>query len=290
MNDNKQTKSDSLKALILQKIESNEITPDSKAWWLLREYILWLLWGISVAVGSLAIALIIYNTIYASYSAHEITHPTLMVFIIDILPVLWLCVLLLMALLAYINVRYTRRGYRYSYLFILGSSIALSVFGGGLLYTSGWAQTLDYSLGERMPMYSSVIKKDRGMWHQPAAGRLLGTVTFVEGQYTLTDRASTSWQINLSHFASTTHLRLTKSPLVQLLGHLDEQTKSFLVCHIMLLDKKTMHKPLSLQKNRKDMIRTLEKEEAEPIAHSSTSRSYISADRKTCRTTVRKRL
>lgn len=163
-----------LKENILDRLEREGITPHSRFYWLTYEYSLWGAWGVSVALGAVALAVLSFSSIYIGFSLFEATHDGFWVYVIEALPYLWLIAFLALILVAYFNLKHTKRGYRYPLPMVVGSSFGFSILGAMLLHFMGVGFYLDSYLGENLSGYQSRAEFEAQMWQNPKSGRLLG--------------------------------------------------------------------------------------------------------------------
>ncbi len=170
--DNKTEIHSTLKAMVLEKCSG--VKPHSRWHFLYHEGFMWALWGLSVLVGALATAVILYVLKYRHFAPYFATHDSFFWFMADALPYIWLSLLFGMVLIAVYNIKCTSRGYRQSLPTILLSSLALSIGIGTVLQGLGFGFTIDRMLGTHMPMYMSQQKFDERLWQSPMEGRLIG--------------------------------------------------------------------------------------------------------------------
>jgi len=174
MNDTQKQPHRNLKDVILSRLEKEGIQPRSRFYWLSHEYALWLVWGITVLCGALSLSVASFASLYIGYALYEASHNNFLTFVFDALPYLWLVAFFLMIIVAYFNLRHTKRGYRYPMLLVVGSSIGFSILGGGFLHWLGAGWYFDKMLGEIVPAYQSRAKFEEEIWQKPLAGRLIG--------------------------------------------------------------------------------------------------------------------
>src|SRR5690606_21014678 len=106
-------KQNSLKDSVLERLEKEGITPHSRYYWLSYEYAFWAAWLISVFLGSVALAVLSFASVYIGYSLFEATHGGFLTFFFDTLPYIWLVAFAALTLVAYFNLKNTKRGYKY---------------------------------------------------------------------------------------------------------------------------------------------------------------------------------
>ncbi len=238
MEENTEKKPESCKGSVMQRIACGDVCPRSKAFFKTKEYLVWSLWGVSVILGALAVAVALFVVSYQKSGMYMHHGRGAVDFFIASLPFLWVGVLVTMVLLAAFHMRHTKRGYRYPLWLLTISSLVLSFAGGALLHLLGVGKTADYHLGQNMRMYTSQEKMEKKLWHSPMHGRLIGTQEAVaplplKGA-TFTDVSGTVWQLDTSELSDTERQFLTNGMMVRLTGTTtDMNEKSFYVCGVL---------------------------------------------------------
>lgn len=249
----KDTTTSPLAESVLERISNEQVVPCSK--WQVRcsEYSVWLLWGTTVAFGALSVAVMLFVGGHASYALHEATHTSVVSFFVEVMPYIWIGVFGVMALLAYVNFRHTKHGYRYQVHHILLSSIAFSVLGGLFLHAFNVGAIIDDQFGKRMATYPSMEKKELQLWQDAAAGRLVGTfmeMDETDSLYMFTDTAGARWHIETVELRDRDRQLLSSGNTVRVLGTTtDAVAAKFYACGVFpwMFDKKT-----SLSEMRED--------------------------------------
>lgn len=163
-----------IKESVLDRLEREGITPRSRLYWLSYEYAFWGAWLLSVILGAVALAILSFTSLYIGYSLYEATHQSFLTFFIDTLPYLWFLAFTGLTLVAYFNLRNTKRGYKYPLYLVVGSSFGFSVVGAIVLHSLGAGYYLDRYMGEQLQSYQSRNEFEAQMWQNPLAGRMLG--------------------------------------------------------------------------------------------------------------------
>lgn len=163
--------------MILERIKKEDIKPYSRWQFYVSEWGIWILWVATVLVGALALAVMSYVTMSANYALYEATHDNFFTFFVAVLPYLWVILFIVMTYLAVVELRNTKKGYRYSTFQILASSLFFSIVMSAFFHLAGLGYMLDQSLGNQLSMYMSMDKMEQGMWQMPQNGRLVGVVT-----------------------------------------------------------------------------------------------------------------
>lgn len=225
----------SIKAAVLKKIECGEVCPRSRWFFRCREGVVWLLWGLSIMLGALAVAISIFAVSYQQFALYEATHDNFLTFIVAVLPYLWFLIFAAMITIGVLNLRHTKRGYRYSLWQIVLSSVVLSFAGGSLLHVLGLGYVIDHELGEQMNIYTSQEKLEQRMWQKPEEGRLIGRQTHGTLSATSTiifkDITGGGWQVDVTDLSPSEIDLLLQGESIKLIGVMtNEEVKSFHSC------------------------------------------------------------
>jgi len=229
-----------LKQTILSRIETEHVSPRSAWFFSGREYMVWTLWFLTVLLGATAVAVTLSVVVYRQYSLFEITHNSLFLFVLEVLPYLWFVIFTAMTVLAVFNLRHTKHGYRYPLWQILGSSIVVSLVAGTGFHLLGVGLMLDEQLGDKVEMYESQIKMEQKMWQAPEAGRLVGAITLEEvgldlsNKLSFKDIAGFTWEIDESELKPAEIDLLKGGNKIRLLGQVMPNNPGvFHVCGVL---------------------------------------------------------
>lgn len=201
------TTEQSVSSSVLHQIESGNIKPRSRWFFRSRECVIWFLWFVTVVVGAAAVAVTMYVSLSVPYMLYEATHANLLTASISMLPYLWIGIFALMAYLAIVNLRHTKRGYRYRTIELLGSSVLASMVVGVGLQVAGGGYVMDQTLGSLIAAYPSYEKKRLTLWQAPEEGRMVGTLLPIENapgiqsddqQFVFHDIDEQVWQVDVS--------------------------------------------------------------------------------------------
>lgn len=231
-------KKGSLKNAVLERIEKEKVCPKSRWSFLCINYSVWILWIVTITVGAIAVSEMIYLSMHSGFEFFEITHAGLLPFILDGLPYVWLVAFVLMVLIAYYDMRKTRRGYRYPLWQIVGSSLVFTVIGGMTLNATGVNNELDEMVDHMMPGYMSAEEWQEELWMHPEEGRLSGYYDeeiLESGQMRFIDRAGNEWSLHVYELPPE-HLELLRSgSSVRLIGEklTDREANIFYTCGVM---------------------------------------------------------
>lgn len=117
-----------------------------------------------------------------------------------LLPYFWLLFLTIFAIVAYVNWKCTKFGYRYKRRWIVLGSVALSVFLGSIFYALGMAKEIDRLMSKRLPIYNqSKHAALTELWFHPESGLLTGKIVEVnetEERIVVIDETGRNWNVD----------------------------------------------------------------------------------------------
>lgn len=148
----------SVKEEVLKKIHDTRLTPMSRWYFISRNYFFWLLFVVSVVVGSLAFSSILFNLILETAPQVNFSIFTLPQFFLSHTPVIWLLFVVLFSISAWFNLRRVDGGHRTSHVLVFLASILFSLLLGLLLFYTGLSTKIELSLRDHIPLYRSIIE------------------------------------------------------------------------------------------------------------------------------------
>ncbi len=221
---------------VLERIETE--TPRSRTYFWLRNILIWLLAGLSVVIGALAVSLIIFRIINASV-AFGPDRPILDDLFL-IVPIVWIGITALFGYLAYREVRSTRRGYRYQLSTIILGTVLASVVLGVLFFAAGTGFILDRLAGRHAPLLHQDLERVQGeRWLRPENGFLIGTVEATSANgVVISDPREVRWEVVFEGEALSFPLdSLEPGERVGMRGRVaDESETVFVACEIRSLE------------------------------------------------------
>lgn len=187
-----------LQDTILQKIEDDAIQPKSKWSFLLKEYLIWVLGGLSIVIGSLSVSIIYFIIRNSDWDIYEHLTESGVGFFISSIPYLWLLVLAGFIWLAHYQVKHTKHGYKYPILALLLFVIGASTFGGAVLTKANVGRFVHAQLNEYSEFYRDHADPKMRRWRHPMKGRVAGIVEHIDDDYLeLEDDDDREWKVLL---------------------------------------------------------------------------------------------
>lgn len=184
---------------IVKTIKDKKIEPRPRWWFWFKNSSVWLAGIVALFLGSISSALIIYLSIGNDISIHRLAGASFFDLLLLSIPFFWLAVSAIFVYLAYINLKNTDHGYRYSP-WLIGSCLLMGSFVlGAIIYGCGFGQKLDDLLGKKMPFYEYVANPRISFWSREDKGRLSGLVVekISDEKVVLIDRQKKVWLVNI---------------------------------------------------------------------------------------------
>lgn len=205
---------------LVAKIKENNIAPKPRWHFLLKNYVIWAVGLLALLIGAAAVSVMIYLFKYNGWEIREGIHKSLWEFFLLTLPYFWIIFLGLFVFILYYNFKHTKHGYRYPVWFMIMASILSSIILGSFFFLAGLGEKIDNVLGERAPLYNTVINRHLDFWFNPAEGRLIGIVTERDDDqgFTIIDPRGDSWQVTVQPDIRSVDLRVDQP--VDLIGRI----------------------------------------------------------------------
>ena len=185
---------------ILVEIEKEHIVPTPRWHFLLKNYVFWGLFAVSVLLGSLAFSVIVHIKDNGDWDLLSHAQGNLFVSAVMFLPYFWFVFLLTFASIAYYNWHHTRRGYLIKRRWIFLGSVASSIFLGGVFYAFGFGAKVDQLMAKSLPLYdNSKHEARKQLWQQPEHGMLMGEIVEIDENkdtIQIKDEQGNAWTID----------------------------------------------------------------------------------------------
>ncbi|MFA6194487.1 MAG: hypothetical protein WC719_01915 [Patescibacteria group bacterium] len=182
---------------LVEKIREEKMAPKPRWHFLLKNQVVWLAGALALLIGAVAVSVMIYLLKNNGWELQAQTNKSVLEFFLLTMPYFWIVFLGIFVFVLYYNVKHTTKGYRYPVWLIAVSGILASFILGSILFLFGVGQAIDNVLGERAPLYETVINRQLSFWFNPDEGRLAGVIVseVADGNFYLVDPAGESWQI-----------------------------------------------------------------------------------------------
>ncbi len=188
---------------VLSRIKNQDITPQARWRFVLQKKIFWMLTGITVLLGGIAAAIIIFVYIDRDVNAERLLEQSSVEDFLLAIPYLWIVLLVGLAALARLFVRHTAFGYRYATVKIIGAVVAGSVLIGMTLSSLDLGERTHDWLTRHVSYYNALIYTSEDAWSHPDRGLLGGVVASrVSASIALVDFHQATWQLDISSLSA----------------------------------------------------------------------------------------
>jgi hypothetical protein len=250
-----QTQTESIRDRVFSTIDEQNMEPRPCYVFWCQNSAMWMIWLLTVVLGGLATAVLLFTSTYRYYDIYEAVHDNFVTFFLQALPLLWILAFIVLMVVAMQGLRATRRGYRLSPVLVGGSSVGASVLLGVAASSLGFGFVVDRTLGEYAPMYYSEAKREQQMWQQPSEGRLIGSATAdalpEQPQISFIDSAGAVWTLDVQELQPQDKQLLESKQRVRVLGtQVSTDPARFHACGVFpwMLDKKRAMSELSAER------------------------------------------
>jgi len=208
---------------VLKQIKEDNIKPKPRWHFVLKNYFIWLLFGISIILGCLAFSMILFMVIQLDWDVYQYVGDSFLKTLFISLPYLWLLFLILFIATAYYNFIHTKRGYRFRFITIVLMSLFISVMFGTYLYFNGFSENIENIFFKKIPYYNILVYTCEEQWMQPEKGLLAGTIVgieFSEHSIELIDFNNSHWQVDTSKSIIKGNLQLSNGLKIKMIGNM----------------------------------------------------------------------
>lgn len=155
-------------------IKIKKIKPRPRWEFLLKDYVVWVIFGLAVLIGSLSVSIIIFmirSSGWDSIARFNSFKPML-----ANIPYFWILILAIFLFLAYYNFKHTKGGYKYNPYLIIIISVLISAVLGSVVYGMGGGKKMEEIFYHKLPIYQKIMNQGARIWISPQEGRLAGVV------------------------------------------------------------------------------------------------------------------
>ena len=161
---------------VMEKIKREKLKPTARWCFVLKYSMLWIFGFLSVVLGSIAFALVIFTLAHGEIAEYSLFHTSPFGAFLQAVPVLWILCFGIFLVVAYMLIRNTKRGYRFHFWTLVFVSVLCSAVLGSVLHFAGVSRATDRMAGKMFSGYHSVEQKRIDRWMRPGEGRIIGEV------------------------------------------------------------------------------------------------------------------
>lgn len=185
---------------ILDQIKQQKLQPIAKWFFWLKDSVVWFLVIVSLLIGGLATSVILFLFEYNEWDLYEKIVPSFWAFVLLSLPYFWLIILIIFVIFIFYNFKHTKGGYKYRSLYVIVSSVILSIILGLVFYNLGLGKAIDQVFEANAPLYGKLINRKQIVLHHPEKGILPGKIIKVINpqELLIMDIRNHEWQVLIS--------------------------------------------------------------------------------------------
>lgn len=187
---------------ILDKIKKEQIKPKSRWHFILKDSVVWIVFGLSIVLGALAFSIILHFWEINDWDAYYRINENFLAFIALTMPYFWLVCFLLFLGVAFYYLKNTKTGYRFEFAKIVTWNVGLSLILGSVLYSVGVGRQVEGEFAKRSPFYEDIRNKQEGVWQRPEQGVIVGKIIMIaeNGEmFELDDPRHIIWTVDASN-------------------------------------------------------------------------------------------
>uniref|UniRef100_A0A7C4M051 Uncharacterized protein n=1 Tax=candidate division CPR3 bacterium TaxID=2268181 RepID=A0A7C4M051_UNCC3 len=186
---------------ILEKIKKEGIHPIPKWRFLLKNYGVWALFGLSIILGGVAVSVIIFMLADREWGIYKYLDKSFWQYFLMGLPYFWFFLVSAFLAFAWYDLQKTKSGYKYGFLKIAILNILASIVLGFVFYSLGMGPRMDQIFSDNLPFYNQIHSiSGPQVWQNPDKGLLAGEITEVidNENFIVKDLKGELWQADCS--------------------------------------------------------------------------------------------
>jgi len=204
---------------VISSINKEKIKPTSKWIFDARNILFWIVGIIFIIIGSISVSLIAYNLINQDWDIYTYYNKSFLGFVVATLPYLWIIILIFFIYFAYVNIRNSKKGYKYSPLIMIGIMLVLSIFFGLIINNFGISKAIDNYLGNNIKSYESVEMEKQSNWTNPDKGLFSGRIIAKNDNILeISDFNGKSWRVDIANAQIKGNVILDISEEIKIIG------------------------------------------------------------------------
>ncbi|HEU0080506.1 MAG TPA: hypothetical protein VFQ72_00565 [Candidatus Paceibacterota bacterium] len=191
------TKTMTLEKRVLERIKAQGVKPTPKGFFKARDTMLWFLVGVFLAALSIGTSMIIFMVRSADRGVYARLGLSFSQKLLYSIPLFWIAATVVVGIIAYVNFRRTRTGYRLdTRQIVIAAAIVAAAF-GSIAYAFNISRYVDKAASENIPLYNAVSPLNTTRWFDPEHGLLSGSVKVKNSNasFTLRDEDFELWTV-----------------------------------------------------------------------------------------------
>ncbi|MFH1668214.1 MAG: hypothetical protein ABH884_04320 [Candidatus Komeilibacteria bacterium] len=204
---------------VLKLINKKKLTPHSKWRFLVVDISWWLLFVTLFIIGSLSFGVILFLLTEFEWLVAKEVAGSWWEYLILFLPIFWLILIITAIVLASLEFRQTKHGYRHNMLFITTVIVLGSMVLGSLVFFSGYGEKTDNLFTNNLSFYRGKFHQQMNLWDRADQGLLMGRIIEVKPEeLSLVNPQRINWLVNISRIDPQIKMMLMEDQLIKARG------------------------------------------------------------------------
>ncbi|MFH1047679.1 MAG: hypothetical protein V1738_05225 [Patescibacteria group bacterium] len=184
---------------VLDELRSKDVRPVPAWRFLLRSLAAWFGFIVLVLLGAHTVSVILFLLTDHDWTELAYFRGGRLWYVFTAIPYVWFVSLFALVVVAYLDFKKTKGGYRYQPLMVVGLVIAVSLLAGTGLYAVGLGQRADELFERRLPSYRQMAPRGFQMWNHPQEGLLVGQIERIndDGTFEMVAPGGQAWSITV---------------------------------------------------------------------------------------------
>ena len=184
---------------IVDQIKKEKVTPRPRWVFVVSNIVLITMLIVTVAMGGVAMSLIYLKLFSLEWNFVTLAGDRGLPHIFEVMPLLWILLLLVLLGAAVWAFERTEGGYRYQPTLVVVAAIFMSMLLGALIYTSRGAEVFENALRNNLPPYEAMEMAKEKKFLNPEQGILVGEFLekLSEQQISVEDISEKEWTVDL---------------------------------------------------------------------------------------------
>ncbi len=184
---------------VLEKIKKEDIKPIGKLSFVLKDSFVLFLFILNIIFGSIGLAISLYLFRVSDIFDLILSVNDFIQILIISIPIIWILITLLFLFVSYLNFKYSKGGYRFSFVKIFFINLLIIFVLGVSIDTIGLSERLNRVFSTSIPMYQQSVDPRYQVWNRPEEGYLAGEILKINvGDILIEDLSGNSWNVDIS--------------------------------------------------------------------------------------------
>lgn len=184
---------------VIEIIKKEDIKPIGRLSFILKDSFILLLFLLNIIFGSIGFAICIYLFRMSDVFDLVLSVNDFIQILIISIPIIWILITLLFLFVSYLNFKYSKRGYRLSFIKIFLINILVIFVLGISLDALGLSERLNRLFSTNIPIYQQSVDPRYQVWNRPDEGYLAGDILEINvGEIVINDLNGNSWKVDIS--------------------------------------------------------------------------------------------